>query len=74
MKKTYRFIGFAILGVAATTITSVICQVRRKNIMKRLIQAANEGYETAHDIIYPDKQEASPTQHLKYGPYIPKYN
>lgn len=74
MKKTCRIFTFVLLGVATTAATGIICQIRRKNMMARLLDAANEGYETAHDIIYPDKSDINRPRDLKYGPYIPKYN
>jgi hypothetical protein len=74
MKKPYRFVGLVLLGLTAATVTGVIFKVRKKNAMKRLFQAADEGYETAHDIIYPETGRPNHPEHLKYGPYIPKYS
>lgn len=68
MNKTYRLIGFVLLGVAASAATGVICKVRRKNAMRRLLDAANEGYETAHDIIYPAHKSSRADKNLRYGP------
>ncbi|MCH5599868.1 hypothetical protein [Niabella ginsengisoli] len=65
MKKcTFGLIGLMILGVAATT---VACKVRDKKSQRRLFQASEEGYEIAHDIIYPDNH-SSKRRKLRYGP------
>lgn len=66
-KSTYSLIGLVLLGVAATTVTGVMCKVRNKRLQRRLIDAANEGYETAHDIIYPDNYSRNDKK-LRYGP------
>ena len=39
--------------------------------MKRLLETSNEGYETAHDIIYPEKGNYRRTKKLRYGPIYP---
>ncbi|WP_346235935.1 hypothetical protein ABDK00_018015 [Niabella insulamsoli] len=65
MKKcTLGLIGLMVIGVAATT---VACKVRQKKSMRRLSQAAEEGYETAHDIIYPNTARSKRNK-LRYGP------
>ena len=65
MKKcTLGLIGLVLIGIAATTVT---CKVRDKKAQRRLSQAADEGYETAHDIIYPDNHP-SKRKKLRYGP------
>lgn len=71
MNKMYRLIGFVILGLAASAVTGALCEVRRRNAMKRLLDTANEGYETAHDIIYPSKGSYRQAKKLKYGPVLP---
>ncbi|SDE23123.1 hypothetical protein [Niabella drilacis] len=70
MKNTYRLIGFVILGIAASAVTGAVCEARRRNAMKRLLDTANEGYETAHDIIYPEKGHRR-AKKLRYGPVYP---
>lgn len=74
MKQTGRFIGFVLIGLAATTVTGVICQVRRHRLLKSLLtDAANDGYEVAYDIKYPNVRGLRQKQKdLKYGPVIPK--
>ncbi|AHF17871.1 hypothetical protein [Niabella soli] len=71
MKKSYRLIGFVLLGVAASAITGAVCEVRRRNAMRRLLDTANEGYETAHDINYPEKGSYRRAKKLRYGPVYP---
>lgn len=68
MKRTYRLIGFVALGIAATAVTGAILEVRKRRTMRRLLKAANEGYETAHDIIYPDHDNSLGSKNLRYGP------
>ena len=66
MKKcTFGLIGLVLLGVAATTVAS---KVRDKKSQRRLSQAADEGYEIAHDIIYPSNHRAKKRKNLRYGP------
>lgn len=68
MKGTYKLIGFIALGIAATAVTGAILEVRKRKTFRRLLKAANEGYETAHDIIYPDNSKSYNKDKLKYGP------
>ncbi|MFV0606556.1 MAG: hypothetical protein ACK5NK_12015 [Niabella sp.] len=75
MKTVIRFTGFVTIGVAAATVTGLVCELSRRNkLMKKLLEVSNQGYETAPDIMFPDRKlhEKQP-QRLKYGPYIPKY-
>ncbi|MEO6489805.1 MAG: hypothetical protein ABIO04_07700 [Ferruginibacter sp.] len=59
-----------ILGVAAAALTGVIIYViRRKNTYHILSTVANEGYETAQDILFPSKGKRD--RKLQYGPVIP---
>lgn len=69
MKKTNRIIGLVILGLAATAVTGIVCEVRKRKALGRLSEAsANEGYELAPDIIYPDKYASKRHKKLRYGP------
>lgn len=75
MKSVLRLAGFVTIGLAAATATGVIYELAKRNkMMKRLLQVSNEGYETAPDIIYPDRIHGKQPDNLKYGPYIPKYH
>lgn len=74
MNSLARLAGFVVIGLAVTTATGVICELGRRNkLMKRLLKVSNEGYETASDIIYPERLHDKQPDNLKYGPYIPKY-
>lgn len=74
MDRIIRFAGFVMVGLASATVTGVICELGRRNkMMKRLLKVSNEGYETAPDIVYPNRLHEDQPDDLKYGPYIPKY-
>lgn len=74
MEKLVRLAGYTMVGIAAAAATGVICELSRRNkIMKKLLMVSNEGYETAHDIIFPHKEDEKQPEDLKYGPYIPNY-
>ncbi len=74
MKSLFRLAGFTVIGLAAATATGVIYELSKRNrLMKKLLEVSNEGYETAPDIIFPDKTHSKQPDNLKYGPYIPKY-
>ena len=66
-KSTYSLIGLVLLGVAATSIAGAVCKARNNRLLRRLEKAANEGYETAHDIIYPNDYSTKDKK-LHYGP------
>ena len=74
MKSIFRLAGFVTIGLAAATATGVIYELAKRNrLMKRLLEVSNEGYETAPDIIFPDRLHANQPDNLKYWPYIPRY-
>ncbi|MEO6584527.1 MAG: hypothetical protein ABIO05_09395 [Ferruginibacter sp.] len=58
------------LAVAATG--TLILLTRHYNTNRRLAHIANEGYETAHDILYPKKYNRG--KKLLYGPVLPADN
>ena len=59
-----------ILSIAAIVTAAIIILDRRKeNALKMAAHASEEGYETAHDILYPGK--SSRFSNLRYGPVIP---
>lgn len=67
MKKNKYLIG----GLAALAATALVVYfVRRANEKKRRNQVAEEGYETAYDILYPHKSKKY--QKLIYGPVLPE--
>ena len=58
------------LGVAALALTGALIYVTRSyNTRKRLLHISNEGYETAHDILYPRQYNRG--RRLQYGPVLP---
>ncbi|MDB5202162.1 MAG: hypothetical protein JWQ27_1571 [Ferruginibacter sp.] len=60
------------MAAAAIATIAVIYKTRRRNTLMRLEHTADEGYETAHDILYPDKLTRWRTGKLRYGPVLPQ--
>ena len=58
--------GLAVLAVAGIA----VYLVRRTQNKRMLNQIADEGYETAQDILFPDKRMNA--QKLHYGPVYPR--
>jgi len=58
-------IGLALAAVAGVAVY-IAKKIERKNMLD---QIAEEGYETAHDILFPGKSFES--DKLQYGPVIP---
>ncbi len=54
---------------AVTASVTLVYLIRRLNTRRRLTIISNEGYETAHDILYPTKYNRA--RKLHYGPVIP---
>ncbi len=67
MKKTNKILVG--VGVAALTTGLLIYAVRRYRSSQRRTKIANEGYETAHDILYPQKHKR---KKVHYGPVLPE--
>lgn len=66
MKKTSGItLSLAALGAAAI----VIYVVRQISSKRMLTRVSDEGYETAHDILYPNKSHGG--KGLRYGPVLP---
>ena len=68
MKKTNKFI----LGVAAAAAIGVIIyslRSRRQTAMRHA-RIADEGYETAHDVLFPNQKSRG--RKLRYGPVLPE--
>jgi hypothetical protein len=58
------------LGIAAITALGIAFMIGTKKSKKiNLDQIADEGYETAHDILYP--KQFSREKKLQYGPVLP---
>ena len=66
MKKTSRIL----LGVGIAAVAGfVIYAVRRNQANQRYAKIADEGYETAQDILFPPKKHGRKRVH--YGPVLP---
>jgi hypothetical protein len=58
------------LGVALVAVAGVAVYIAKKVERRNMLnQIADEGYETAHDILFPGKSLES--GNLQYGPVIP---
>ena len=68
MKKTNKFI----LGVAAAATVGLIIYAMRNRRLSAIRHArvAEEGYETAHDILFPNQKGRS--RKLRFGPVLPE--
>ncbi len=67
MKKTLRIL----VGLTAVAVVGiVIYRKRSKNTVEMLERVADEGYETAHDVMYPRHSKRG--KNLQYGPVLPR--
>ena len=67
MKKT---VGLVFVGIAAIVVAGVIIYRKRsRNTTYMLSQVSEEGYETAHDVLFPRKSKRG--RNLRYGPVFP---
>lgn len=58
-----------LIGAGAIALTSLlIVAFRRSNSKRVLRKVADEGYETAGDVLYPNRRKAYKTH---YGPVLP---
>jgi hypothetical protein len=65
MKKRFTMLFAVMAGVAIGLLV-----VRRINTRQMLVQVSEEGYETAHDILYPRHNKRG--KKVKYGPVLPE--
>lgn len=66
MKNTSKItLGLAAVGAAAI----VIYIARRVSAERMLIKVSDEGYETAHDILFPNQKKGE--KKMQYGPILP---
>ena len=69
MKKSTK----ALYGAAAIALTGlIIYAVRSSNTKKRIKQVADEGYETAADVLHPKTNKRF--KNLHYGPVLPHHD
>ncbi|MFT3979191.1 MAG: hypothetical protein QM687_01890 [Ferruginibacter sp.] len=66
MKKSTK-IMIGVAALAAAGVAAYMINQQRKR--KRSAHVADEGYETAHDVLYPHK---SISPKLKFGPVLPE--
>ncbi|RYZ21222.1 MAG: hypothetical protein EOO10_22570 [Chitinophagaceae bacterium] len=67
MKTTFTILA----GIGAITVAAAVVMIARGfNQGRRLSHVSNEGYETAHDILYPNKKSRTPRLH--FGPVLPQ--
>ncbi len=59
----------ALLFTSVATAGTIYLLSRRFGRKNRLIHIADEGYETANDILYPSKTDR---RRLHYGPVLPQ--
>jgi hypothetical protein len=60
-----------VIGITAATVVALaIYKTRRRNTCKMLNEVSNEGYETAPDVLFPNKGKRGAKQH--YGPVLPE--
>lgn len=68
MKLSKLALGF--IATSAIVAGFIMLSKKRKHKLGKILsEVADEGYETAHDILYPRKK--SNPKHLKYGPVLP---
>lgn len=61
----------ALLGlVALSAVGIVLYAVSKKKHRRKLSRIADEGYEIAHDILFPDRDVKE--RKLHYGPVLPE--
>jgi hypothetical protein len=67
MKKTDKILVAVAAGFLAGLIVYAARRYKERSILN---QVANEGYETAHDILFPNKTQMG--KKLHYGPVLPE--
>ena len=74
-KRRFKFMKTSkklIYGAAAIAFTSLLVYVTRSaNSKRRVAEVANEGYETAADLLYPKTNQRF--KKLHYGPILPQH-
>ena len=60
-----------VIGISAAAVVGLILySYRRKNTCDMLNEVSNEGYETAPDVLFPNKGKRG--SRLHYGPVLPE--
>ncbi len=65
----YRKITFAAAAIACVGL--LVYVTRKNNTKKRIMQVADEGYETAPDVLYPKENDRFKKLHV--GPVLPHH-
>ena len=61
----------ALLGLVALSAAGIVLYaVSKKKQRRKLSRIADEGYEVAHDILFPDRDVKE--RKLHYGPVLPE--
>ena len=68
MKKELKII-YSLAAIAATGL--LVYAVRKKNTLTRMAEVADEGYETAADVLHPKTNQRF--RKLHYGPVLPHH-
>lgn len=66
-KTTTKVLAGLFLVTCAAAVTVLVSQELKKR--KKLKNISDEGYETAHDVLYPEKEIKSGRLH--FGPVLP---
>ena len=69
MKKEQKII-YGVAAIAAAGL--LIYAVRKGNTKKRMVEVADEGYETAADVLHPKTNKRF--KNLHYGPVLPHHD
>lgn len=69
MSKLNKLVIGVVAIAAAGYIISKAGRHKREKRELMLSAASNEGYETAHDVLFPQKIKRA--RHLRYGPVLP---
>ena len=67
MKKSDKILVAVAVGILAGL---AVYAARRYKERSMLNQVADEGYETAHDILFPNREQIG--RNLRYGPVLPE--
>jgi hypothetical protein len=60
-----------VMGLVSVAVLGfVIYSIRRQKTKEMLRKVSNEGYETAHDVLFPNKTDR--LSNLRYGPVLPE--
>ena len=60
-----------LFGITAVALAGfVIYRIRRRNTGMMLSQVSEEGYETAHDVLFPGNSNRG--SNLRFGPVLPQ--